>query len=282
MSNCVIRSPLPGELPELHSLWDAVFGSVGKNSFFDCIFSENLCIVAMVEDRIATAGYLVPAGEIRHGSISVPCAMIYSVATLQKYRGMGFGAAVVRELIRVARTIGFPAVVLCPMNDGLFEFYSKRTGMKDFFYAGDRIIKGKPAVIRSDRLEEITADGYLHMRKGLLEGILHIKHDPGIFEYQGMLCKELGGGLFRFGDSCAVVDLQQDGAVWVKELLASDSDIDDFISAIAAVFPANEYVIRYPPKNGEGRRFGMLYLQDEIFSDIAKNDPAPWYGMAFD
>ena len=97
-----------------------------------------------------------------------------------------------------------------------------------------------------------------------------------------MLCSELGGGLFRFGDACAVVEVQEDSGVWIKELLTSGPDADNFVSAIAARFPADEYTVRYPSNPGQGRRFGMLDLQDDIFGNLSKTSPAPWYGMAFD
>jgi len=307
MSGSVLRSPSAGEKPLLYSIWDTVFGSVGKDSFFDCFYNDDLCVLAEFEGTAASVGYLVPTGEILHGSISVPCAMIYSVATLHMYRGMGIGTAVVRELIRVANKLGFPAVVLCPMNDELFGFYSKRTGMRDFFYIGERIADcgqgcepacvdpaglkylKEPKDLKEPKepkdlkeLNEVSANEYLRLRENLLAGSVHIKQDIKILEYQIMLCNELGGGLFRFGDSCAAVELQENGGVWIKELLSSGPDADDFVSAIAAMFPAHEYTVRFPSNLNEGRRFGMLDLQDDVFGDLSNITPAPWYGMAFD
>jgi len=285
MSGSVLRSPSAGEKPQLHNIWDTVFGSIGKDSFFDCFYNEDLCVLAEFEGAAAAVGYLIPTGELVHGSISVPCAMIYSVATLPMYRGMGLGTAVVRELIRSANKLGFPAVVLCPTNDDLFGFYSTRTGMRDFFYIAERAFKrgpagGDPAALKA--LKEIPANEYLRLREDLLAGSVHIKQDIKSLEYQVMLCNELGGGLFRFGDSCAAVELREDGGVCIKELLTSGPDADDFVSAIAARFPADEYTARFPSDINGGRRFGMLDLQDEVFGDLSKITPAPWYGMAFD
>jgi len=291
MSGSVLRNPSAGEKPQLYSIWDTVFGSTGRDSFFDCFYNDDLCVLAELEGAVAAVGYLVPTGEILHGSISVPCAMIYSVATLPVYRGMGIGTAVVRELIQVANKLGFPAVVLCPTNDDLFGFYSTRTGMRDFFYIGERIVKhgqagGDPVGLKQFKefkeFKEVSANEYLLLREHLLDGSVHIKQDIKILEYQAMLCNELGGGLFRFGDSCAAVELQEDGGVWIKELLSSAPDADDFISAIAARFPADEYTVRFPSNRNEGRRFGMLELQDETLGDLSNITPAPWYGMAFD
>ena len=288
MSESVLRSPSPGEKTHLYNIWDTVFGSIGKDSFFDCFYDEDLCVLAEFEGAVAAVGYLIPTGELLHGSISVPCAMIYSVATLPMYRGLGFGTAIVRELIRVANKLGFPAVVLCPANDDLFGFYSTRTGMRDFFYIGEKTVKRRPAGVDPadldalKELKEISANEYLDLREILLDGSAHIKQDIKIFEYQLIVSGELGGGFFRFGDSCTVVEVQEDGAVWIKELLTSGTETDDIISAIAARFPADEYTVRFPSNPNQGRRFGMLDLQDEIFGDPSKITPAPWYGMALD
>jgi len=288
MSGSVLRNPSAGDKPQLYSIWDTVFGGIGKDSFFDCFYDDDLCVFAEIEGAAAAAGYLVPTGEIIYGSISVPCAMIYSVATLPTYRGMGIGTAVVSELIRTARKLGFPAVVLSPMNDDLFGFYSTRTGMREFFYVAEKIVDceracGNPTGLKDLKdLKDISATEYLRLRENLLDGSVHIKQDVKILEYQLMLCNELGGGLFRFGDSCAAVECQEDGGVWIKELLASGTKDEGFVSAIAAKFPADEYTVRFPSNLKHGRRFGMLDLQDDVFGDLSKTNPAPWYGMAFD
>ena len=106
-----------------------------------------------------------------------------------------------------------------------------------------------------------------------------------------MLCDKLGGGLFRIGDSCAVVECQTDGAVWIKELLTphgrnadltSDLNVTDLIAPIVQKFPAREYVVRRPAPIGQGRRFGMLAFLDDLHDDFYVNGFVPWYGMAFD
>ena len=291
MNEIITRNPRADEVPALRDIWKNTFGSIGEESFFRHYYNPEFCIVAEYDNAAATVGYLVPYGEIVCGSETIRSAMIYSVATVPQCRGMGLGTAVVNELIKKAYKSGFPAVVLCPSSDELFDYYSKQTGFRDWFYTDELTLKAVPAVTNNASIIEINATEYNTQREELLKGITHIKHDIYALEYQVLLCNELGGGLFRIDDSCAVVECQPDGVVWIKEFLTPGGLIDDFaesltakdmLAAIVCLFPADEYLIRHPARIGKGRRFGMLTLSKELKNEPVFEDSVPWYGMAFD
>jgi len=294
MSTITARTSRAEEVPFLRCIWKNTFGSIGEESFFLHYYKPGLCIIAECNGTPAATGYLIPFGDVLSSDGALRCAMIYSVATLPEYRGKGLGTAVVNSLINLAFGSGYPAVVLCPHNDGLFEYYSKRTGLRDWFFINKQIIKKEHVNTEGALPEEVSANKYHSMRENLLKGTVHIKHDLSTLEYQVLLCGELGGGLFRVGEGCAVVERQQDGAVWIKELLLPESgvadvksgtDITNAISSIAKVFPADEYIVRLPSFFGKGSRFGMLVLNGSINDDfyiLNKGSYAPWYGMAFD
>jgi len=293
MSDILIRKPQPGEAPVLSDIWSLVFGNTGLNSFFELLFDERLCMVADVDSTPAAVGYLIPTGDFLLNNASVPCAMIYSVATLPEHRGKGFGTAVVRRLICLARELDFPALVLCPSDGDLFEYYSRHTELKEFFYIQEQILDYNQIIKRylsGDRmaqLKEVSVDEYIHLRESLLIGIAHIRQEQKIFDYQVSLCKELGGGLFRFGDSCAVVEPEPDGTVLIKELLSSGvNDLNDLdiVTAIASGFPASRYIVRSPSQKGKGRRFGMLGLDADagVIKNAVLSMAEPWYGMGLD
>jgi hypothetical protein len=256
----------------------------------------------VVEQRglIAAMGYLIPSGEIKaktNGSDNEKhskCAMIYSVGTLPEYRSMGLGTVIVNNLITLAGDLGYEAVVLCPSEDGLFEYYNTRTELRDWFYVRETIFTKQHIGISPVRPVEISVDEYLTVREKLLPEIIHIKQGEKLFEYQLVLCSKFGGGLFRIGDSCAVVERQSNGVIWVKELLIpgkdnscccgyiNDVDLLSIITPIAYMFSADEYLIRTPAKSGGGRRFGMLNHCGNVVDLSVKSEFAPWYGMAFD
>lgn len=286
-----------------------MFGAEGMNAFFKCLFSPEHTIIAESEDeKPAAMGYLVPMGELIGGSAELLCAnalpcvnalrcvMIYSIATLPEHRGRGLGAAVVNKLISTAFESGFSVAVLSPSTDSLFEYYSKHTAMRDWFYAGETGISatstwtdcGISTATASEvksalPVIEVSTAQYGCLRETLLGETAHIKYNASCLEYQKMLCKELGGGFFQVGSSCAVVEVQANGAVCVKEMLVSrDDDERDVIAAINAAFPSNTYAYRFPTENGNGRRFGMLAACDEVTIDLCDFGTAPWYGLAFD
>jgi len=293
MNEAVIRQPNVDELPNLKHIWNSVFGPIGLESFFKHIFNKELCIVAKVNNTTAAMGYLIPNGDIVCGSATYKCAMIYSVATLPEYRGKGLGTEVVNELISLSQKINYPAVVLCPSDDELFTYYSARTDLRDWFYIDEYDINEVPACKMSFPLKKVDATCYLATRERLLDnsGIIYIKQDLPALQFQEMLCHECGGGLYQVDESCAVIECQPDGAVWIKELLTPDlnnsditsnSYIKNTLAAIADSFPSNKYVLRVPSRSNKQRRFGMLTVS-EVLSDISsKVDFAPWYGLAFD
>ena len=124
------------------------------------------------------------------------------------------------------------------------------------------------------------------MREGFLSNIPHIKPDLRAVEYQDLLCREFGGGLFKVelpdGISCAVVETHSGGRVLIKELLAPDGCEPHVLSAIAATFPAEEYIVRTPAQRetGQSRRFGMLAAFPAL--PDAFNHALPWFGLALD
>jgi len=291
MSDVLTRKPNDDEIPALRGIWENVFGTIGEDSFFLHYYTSDLCVVAEYNNAPAAVGYLIPFGDILCRSKEYPCAMIYSVATLPEYRGMGLGTAVVRNLINLARELAFPAVILCPNNDKLFEYYSSRTGLYDWFYVNEQVINEVPADTAFTALTEISVNEYHTRRERLLEGTVHIRHDLRALEYQAMLCNELGGGFFKIGDTIAVVECQQNGEVWIKEILSPDNrntgsdpylHIADAVAAISSSFPARLYVARFPSQIGTGRRFGMVTFPDNSQFDPCLTGSAPWFGMAFD
>jgi len=297
MNEITIREPQPNAIPALREIWNSVFGDIGVNAFFRLLYDPKLCIVADFDGSPVAMGYLIPSGEIipaadNSGNPSpVKCAMIYSVATLPEYRGKGLGAMVVRKLIERAYEYDFPAVVLCPHEDGLFEYYSTRTVLCDFFYVVESILKTAPDSTRKIIPVEVSISEYYNIREYLLKDITHIRFDLRALEYQAELCKESDGGFYKIGDSCAVVERQPDETIWVKELLIPDtvpggltygSYANDIIASIADKYPADEYIIRSSSRIGERRRFGMLTISDSTSGLLGSHGKSPWYGVAFD
>jgi len=320
----VTRTPKKNETEILNRIWKTVFEDGGESGFFDHYYEPELTIVATHDGNPVAAGYLLPAGTLVANGHALPCAMIYGVATLPEHRGLGFGSAVVNKLTATGRSAGFPIIALCPSDDSLFEFYSARTEFREWFYIHERKYDELSLPKCNDTqatLEETPPHVYAALRKNFLTNIPHIAPDINALTYQSMLCQELGGGLFKVstpgGDSCAILERQRDGAIWVKELLASEHLKEETFSAIISSFPAREYTVRTPARfhaprpatpnpqteysdaikqldssnyphlheknTGAGiRRFGMLAAPASILETLTITGVLPWFGLAFD
>jgi len=224
-----------------------------------------------------------------------PCAMIYAIATLPESCGLGFGASIVRELISLAKSAGYSAVVLCPASDSLFDYYSSRTELREFFYINEQKTNTAAATPDSPastalRLAPATAEEYNACRERLLASTPHIRYDLRSIEYQKELCLRYGGGLYTAetpnGEACAIIEKQSDGHVIIKELLSQKNDRDNTLAALSNLFPADAQTIRSPAQHAMGeyvqRRFGMLAFLDDNANRAISPETLPWLGIAFD
>ena len=314
--NIKTRRPRIEEEGTLSQIWRIVFDDGDESAFFNYYFDPDLCIVATHGDIPIAAGYLLPVGNIICDKLSVPCAMIYGVATLPEYRNRGFAAAVVHNLVLKAYSAGFSTVVLCPSNDGLFEYYHSHTEFHDWFYIKEHKFKSVLESGTVTGLIEITPHDYNQIRKSLLADIPHIEPDVRALSYQKSLCNELGGGLLCAdtpgGESCAIVERQSNGILWIKELLTPGGFEFDVIAAITSMFPAEEYVVRIPARRHNSqcknrlvqkpereynlrflqpdkskidsvtKRFGMLTAPAPLLQALLSYKTTPWFGLAFD
>ena len=289
------RSALSSDIPALHKIWAAAFGGGDVDDFFSFYFTPELCITAENDGVPVAAGYLIPYGSLACSGATAPCAMIYAVAVLPVCRNRGFGTYVVRGLIELGRSNGYPAIVLCPSDDSLFEYYSERSALRDWFYISERQLIETGPVTERLILTRISAEKYGRLRESLLQDTPHITVDRKAFEYQEILCGNDGGGLYRaqtpVGDACALIERQSDGTIFMKELLSPERYASPLISSVAAEFPAPGYSVRVPAQSvghDAVRRFGMLAAPDKIMDEIQvyaadmRNSAAPWLGPAFD
>ena len=282
------------ELPALRHIWDEVFGT-GGGIFFSHCCDPKMCVVVTQDNKPVSMGHLLPAGNFTYGETKIPCAMIFAVATLNKYRGKGYAGDVVDGLIQLAREKSYGAVILRPADDWLFEYYGGRSGFSEFFYINEQKYSIDSLTNKCSNkvnLKEILPDEYFILRNEFLIKRPHIESTPHAIAYQSLLCKEYGGGLYRaaLGSESSVyaiaaVEKDIGNKVIIKELLVRSGETD-VLSAVAALFPASEYIVRTPSDQAISSRFGMLSPLSEaannLFNDVQIKKTAPWYGLAFD
>jgi len=163
-----IRKPLTDEKPALREIWRRVFATEDEKLFFSYHYSPDASLVADHAGVPVASGYVFPVGSFAGAGKPAPCAMIYAVATLPEHRSRGYGAAIVRELISAAQAAGYPAVILRPSEDSLFEYYNERSELRDMFYISEKRYQSAPAGAVGIKPTPATADEYSKLRKALL------------------------------------------------------------------------------------------------------------------
>ena len=138
------RQPKDSEIPDLRRIWKTAFGDSDQeiDEFFKILFDPRMTVVADTGDGPAASGYIFPVGDICIEGVGIPCAMIYAVATLPEHRSHGLGKAIVNKLISIGQIAGFKAIVLHPSEDSMFDYYSSRAPLQDWFFT-DEIIYSK-------------------------------------------------------------------------------------------------------------------------------------------
>ena len=225
MDNITTRRPRTSEIPALRHIWVSSFGNQDEAAgFFRFLFSPELCLVVEREGIYYAMGHLIPVGDlVLGGGQRFPCAMIYAVAVLPEHRSCGIGTVVSAGLISAAHSAGYPAVVLCPASDRLFEFYSTRTEMQEWFYVNEYTLSTQPSYCEHATLMPVSSREYAEHRESMLSHIPHIVFNERSLEYQNHLCGLYGGGFFLTesptGLCCALIERQSEDIVWVKELI---------------------------------------------------------------
>ena len=234
---------------ELKALWHTVFHDSAPviDEFFTAFPMDRLAVAEYCGGELAAAAYVLPFGELVLPDLSrCGCAHIYAVGVRPDMRGRGLGVEVTNKAYELAQRLGFPAVVLHPASDSLFDFYRQHCGFSTAFTAcvSRTVVSHGGAAA----LSPVCAEEYREVRENGLSGILHIDVSPQVLS----LFTKLGGRLYTFDGGCAAVE--EDGeTAYFRELISSPG-ICAPLSSMTGLACA---VVSAPCASG-GVPFGML------------------------
>lgn len=284
----------------LKAIWKTVFHETDAEieSFFKQYFGPGTAALISIDEKPVSMAHMLPIGALDLGNgEKILCSYIYAVATLPEYRGLGFGEKVTKAALEVSQHAGYPANVICPAEDSLFEYYRERIGYQESFFVEETtILAGELPIIPTKwGIDVISPQEYHLLREQFLAGRIHILPDDRAMKYQKHLCKESGGEMYaiHFGGeycACAAVEKNDDGDVLIKELLfdqgnpVSESRVQEAAALVSSVLPGDKIIMRMPcqatDSRNETRRFGMIILDR---SDLVMDEnKAAWFGFAFD
>ncbi len=202
---------------KLKALWHTVFHDSAPviDEFFTAFPMDRFAAAEYCGGALAAAAYVLPFGElVLPDSSRCGCAHIYAVGVRPDMRGRGLGVEVTNKAYELAQGLGFPAVVLRPASDSLFDFYRQHCGFSTAFTAA--VSRTVISHSGAPMLSPVCAEEYREAREAGLSGIPHIDVSPQVLS----LFIRLGGRLYIFDGGCAAVE--EDGeTAYFRELISS-------------------------------------------------------------
>jgi len=275
------------DIPYLRRIWKTVFATSDEELFFSYFFAPENCIISESGGIPTAMGCLLDVGNFIAQGKPCPCAMIYALSTLPEHRGNGFASAIVERLVAYGNDLGYQAIILCPSDDSLFEYYT-RLNFHDIFYVSEKVYEGFSNLNCEATISKLDSEDYMILRKSLLDDITHIELNHRAIEYQRQLCAFTGGEFIQIEShgtiSCAAFEKANDGVVLLKELLVPDGVglEENVLAAIGCHIPSHKYIVRTPVhahQDSNIRRFGMISASDQLLNTAGIY---PWYGFAYD
>ncbi len=122
----IIRLSEKKDVKGIVSLWNEAFGDAPEEIMF---FIENKylpdnTLVAEENNKIASVLFLLDGAMCING-IDYPSYYLYAACTLNKYRGRGFMAKLLKEAEKIAFSRKIDFICLMPGEKSLFDFYEK-------------------------------------------------------------------------------------------------------------------------------------------------------------
>ena len=258
------------DYPGLISLWQNVFGDRTEDiEFFikNALTTDDI-YAYKAEGRVVSALYLADATLIKSNE-NKKIKYLYAAATDPSFRKQG----IMRDMIKYAADItalkGYHAIVLCPADAPLYDFYNK-SGFETCFT--DRIY-----TLSSDYLEKFRGGRYFNTNLSysrIRESIpceSYIEFSNGYLAYARKLAAHYGfeiNAAFDDEDSVFIIGHKKDGIVYIDEAISADGNYSHILSVIADI-NAEKVILKTPAcitiddAEYEDRPSGMMLLCED-------------------
>ncbi len=206
--------------PELHRLWEAVFGDSPETvqSFFDRFPPEAAGWVLREDDQIRAMAYLLPGSWLLTEDGMQAVGYVYAVATDPESRGRGYAGQLMRAMMDFADQRSL-LLYTRPAEESLFPWYDHRMEAGSVGYMEEiEFAKSGASDLPVVPVEALT---YQALRETQLGAKPHLLLSEALLRVQKQYLIEAGGDLLKVGDGCCACEMR-DGRLYVLELLADD------------------------------------------------------------
>lgn len=296
-----IRLSQAADVLRLKHIWKECFGD--SDQFIDFYFAQfykpEQTMVLLTESEIAAMLTMIPITLRLTPTLSLPCVMLYAIATHPAYQGKGLAGELMAYSNDYAAANGSAFSVLVPASASLFSFYKKLSYEEAFpVWEAAFTLDENPvqkSVLNTCDLSLFSAESYNEMRNRLCAETSFVAYDTRSVSYQKKLSTISGADLYRIAchDSvgCVAIERVAEQKLFIKELILPQADPALVLSEICAYLSAKECFVRSPlftpalPYAAK-RNFAMynpIGSSNALLkhsADIQKNET--YLGLAFD
>ena len=239
MSTEQIKKANADDQPELHRLWETVFGDPPElvQAFFDRFPPEISGWVLQQDGRICSAAYLIPGNWYINQQEMQPAAYVYAVATDPSMRGKGFAGKLMQTIASFAKERNL-LLYTRPAEQSLFPWYETKMRAGNIGYFQTRHYE---AGSTSDPLPccRITPSQYGAARERYLDKIPHLILSENFLRLQEVY----SDGYYAVGDGCCCV-IKEHNTLQIPELLIPDTQREEAVQSLLIHFGAEQADVR--------------------------------------
>lgn len=253
MMTMTIDCPTPAQLPALQALWQEAFGD--SEEFIDLFFQNGF---RFDRCRVLTEGTVLGAVYWFDCSCrGFRYAYVYALGVKRAARGRGVGTRLMEDLHRHLADCGYDGCLLCPANEGLFDYYGPM-GYTTCAHMAQFTCEGGAPIL----LERLAPQEYARRRQAFLP--------PDAAEFDEAALGYLAAYTGLYGGDGFVLAAYRDGECLVgSELLGDASRAPGIVAALGCT----RGVFKTP---GEA-------VPHVMYRPLSKGAPVPGYlGLVLD
>ena len=235
-----IRKACANDQPQLHRLWEIVFGDPPElvQAFYDLFPPEISGWVLCYGETICSAAYVIPGNWYICQSDMRPAGYVYAVATDPGMRGRGYAGALMRAISEFARDRNL-LLYTRPAEQSLFPWYEAKMKAGNVGYFQHRhftVVNGSEKL----SLRRLSPAEYGAAREH------HLANQPHLILAENFLrLQEIySDGFYAVGKGCCCV-IKEKEKIQIPELLIPNVHKTEAIQTLLEHFQTSEASARF-------------------------------------
>ena len=260
MLNEQIEKAGASDQPELHQLWETVFGDSTDvvQAFYDRFPPDVTGWVLRRNKQICSAAYVIPGNWYISQTGIKPAAYVYAVATEPSVRGNGYAGKLMRTIADYAEERAL-LLYTRPAEESLFPWYAEKMNAGNTGFLKERKYVRSES-FRSLPFSRITPQQYSSVREQILSHSPHLVMSENFLRLQ----EQYSSGFYAVGKGCCCI-VKENDVLRLPELLISDEQRENAVQTILHAFNIHTALVRSTGTKADSS--GVAYIGEELPSD---------------